>query len=157
MIIVLYVLAGIAALVFLFVFLKFFGLWFRALLSGAPVEPGATGGHVDPPGAARAIVDSRIMLTKAGMDIDSDQLETHYLAGGNVLRVVKALIAANRANIPLDFKQGHGHRPGRPRRARRRADQRQPQGHRLPQPGPAAGPPSTRWPRTASSSRPRPA
>jgi uncharacterized protein YqfA (UPF0365 family) len=53
----------------------------------------------------KVIVDSRIMLTKAGMDIDSDQLETHYLAGGDVIRVSKALVAANKASIPLTFQK----------------------------------------------------
>jgi uncharacterized protein YqfA (UPF0365 family) len=43
------------------------------------------------------------MLTKAGMLIDSDLLETHYLAGGDVLRVSKALVAANKAGIELSF------------------------------------------------------
>jgi uncharacterized protein YqfA (UPF0365 family) len=51
------------------------------------------------------MVDSRIMLTKAGIQVDSDQLETHYLAGGDVIRVSKALIAANKANIPLNFQR----------------------------------------------------
>jgi uncharacterized protein YqfA (UPF0365 family) len=54
---------------------------------------------------SRLIVDSRIMLTKAGIEVDSDQLETHYLAGGDVIRVSKALIAASKANIPLNFQR----------------------------------------------------
>jgi uncharacterized protein YqfA (UPF0365 family) len=45
------------------------------------------------------------MLAKAGIDVDSDQLETHYLAGGDVIRVSKALIAASKANIPLNFQR----------------------------------------------------
>jgi uncharacterized protein YqfA (UPF0365 family) len=51
------------------------------------------------------IVDSRIMLSKAGIPIDTDLLETHYLARGNVLRVSMALVAANKANIPLSFQK----------------------------------------------------
>lgn len=51
------------------------------------------------------IVDSRIILTKAGIPIDTAQLETHYLAQGNVVRVSQALVAANKANIPLDFQR----------------------------------------------------
>ena len=45
------------------------------------------------------------MAVKAGIDVTSDELESHYLAGGNVSRVVQALIAADKANIPLQFKR----------------------------------------------------
>ena len=45
------------------------------------------------------------MLVKAGIPTDSDLLETHYLAGGDVIRVGKALIAASKANIPLNFQR----------------------------------------------------
>jgi uncharacterized protein YqfA (UPF0365 family) len=96
---------GLAALGFLLLFFKFFGLWFRALLSGAAVGMGKLIGmwlrHVN----ASVIVDSRIMLSKAGIDVDSDMLETHYLARGDVLKVSRALVAANKANIPLPFQR----------------------------------------------------
>jgi uncharacterized protein YqfA (UPF0365 family) len=105
MIYVLYVFLGIIVLVFIILFIKFFGLWFRALLSGAPVGVGKLIGmwlrKVNP----SAIVDSRIMLVKAGIPLDTDQLETHFLARGNVLRVSMALVAANKANIPLVFQK----------------------------------------------------
>jgi len=45
-----------------------------------------------------------IISTKAGLNITSNEIETHYLAGGNVSRVIKALISADKANIPLTFK-----------------------------------------------------
>ena len=45
-----------------------------------------------------------IISTKAGLNITSNEIETHYLAGGNVNNVIKALISADKANIPLDFK-----------------------------------------------------
>ena len=45
-----------------------------------------------------------ITSTKAGLNITSNEIETHYLAGGNVNNVIKALISADKANIPLDFK-----------------------------------------------------
>ncbi len=103
--IILYIVLGIVALGFLILFIKFFGLWFRALLSGAPVGPARLIGmwlrKVNP----SVIVDSRIMLTKAGIPLDSDLLETHFLARGNVMRVCQALIAANKANIPLTFQR----------------------------------------------------
>ncbi|HOV37987.1 MAG TPA: flotillin-like protein FloA [Spirochaetales bacterium] len=90
---------------FLILFFKFFGLWFRAMLSGAPVGMGRIIGmwlrHVNP----SVIVDSRIMLTKAGIPVDPDLLETHFLARGNVMRVSQALVAANKANIPLPFQR----------------------------------------------------
>ena len=104
-VIILYVLVAIVALGLLFLFLKFFGLWFRALLSGAPVGilrlVGMWLRKVDP----GTIVDSRIILTKAGIAVDSEMLETHYLARGDVRRVSQALVAANKAAIPLPFQR----------------------------------------------------
>jgi len=102
---ILYIFIGIVALVFIILFIKFFGLWFRALLSGAPVGVAKLIGmwlrKVNP----ATIVDSRIMLSKAGIPIDTDLLETHFLARGNVLRVSMSLVAANKANIPLTFQK----------------------------------------------------
>jgi uncharacterized protein YqfA (UPF0365 family) len=99
------VLIGLVALGFLILFFRFFGLWFRALLSGAYVGMGKLIGmwlrHVN----AGIIVDSRIMLTKAGIPVDSDMLETHFLARGDVMKVSRALVAANKANIPLPFQR----------------------------------------------------
>lgn len=55
------------------------------------------------------IVQARIMAVQAGLDyIDTRNLEAHYLAGGNVMSVVTALIAADRAGLPLDFKAAAG-------------------------------------------------
>ena len=51
------------------------------------------------------IVNPLIKATKAGLNINTNQLESHYLAGGNVDRVVNALIAAQRAEIPLPFER----------------------------------------------------
>jgi uncharacterized protein YqfA (UPF0365 family) len=105
MFIILYIFLGVVALVFIILFIKFFGLWFRALLSGAPVGIAKLIGmwlrKVNP----SVIVDSRIMLKKAGISIETDLLETHYLARGNVLRVSMSLVAANKANIPLNFQR----------------------------------------------------
>ena len=103
--IIIYVLVAIVAIAFIAIFLKFFGLWFRALLSGAHIGIGRLIGMWIRRVKGRLIVDSRIMLTKAGIKVDSDQLETHYLAGGDVIRVSKALIAASKANIPLTFQR----------------------------------------------------
>ena len=99
------ILAGLIVLGFLLLFFRFFGLWFRALLSGASVGMGKLVGmwlrHVNP----GVIVDSRIMLSKAGIEVESDMLETHFLARGDVMKVSRALVAANKANIPLPFRR----------------------------------------------------
>jgi len=50
------------------------------------------------------VTNAMIISTKAGLNITSNEIETHYLAGGNVNRVIKALISADKANIPLSFK-----------------------------------------------------
>ena len=102
---ILYIFIGIVALGFVILFIKFFGLWFRALLSGAPVGIAKLIGMWIRKVSPSVIVDSRIMLKKAGIPIDTDLLETHYLARGNVFRVGMALVAANKANIPLSFQR----------------------------------------------------
>jgi len=53
----------------------------------------------------RLIVLPQISATKAGIDLDTSLLEAHYLAGGNVVNVVNALISANKANLPLSFEK----------------------------------------------------
>lgn len=50
------------------------------------------------------VTNAMITSTKAGLDITSNEIETHFLAGGNANNVIKALISADKANIPLDFK-----------------------------------------------------
>lgn len=50
------------------------------------------------------VTNAMITSTKAGLKITSNEIETHFLAGGNVNKVIKALISADKANIPLDFK-----------------------------------------------------
>jgi uncharacterized protein YqfA (UPF0365 family) len=54
-----------------------------------------------PPGV---IVNAMITATKAGLQVTTNEIETHFLAGGNVNNVIKALISADKANIPLTFK-----------------------------------------------------
>lgn len=105
MLIALYIIAGIVSLFVLLIFIKFFGLWFRALLSGASVKMNRIIGMWIRKVQTKQIVDSRIMLVKGGLTTDSDLLETHYLAGGNVINVSKALIAANKANLDLPFSK----------------------------------------------------
>jgi uncharacterized protein YqfA (UPF0365 family) len=100
------ILIGIAGVVLLYFVGSAISLWVQALVSGARV------GLLNivfmrfrkvPPGL---IVNCKIMAVKAGLDIiTTDDLESHYLAGGDVMRVVQALIAADKANIELKFNR----------------------------------------------------
>ncbi|MFO0984959.1 MAG: flotillin-like FloA family protein, partial [Planctomycetota bacterium] len=54
------------------------------------------------------IVRAKIMAVQAGLQVNANDLEAHYLAGGNVMNVVRALIAADRAGIDLDYKVATG-------------------------------------------------
>jgi len=95
------VLAVIVGLVVIGLAFRYFNLWLQALLSNARVSIGDLIGmqfrKVDP----RTIVLSRIQAVKAGLDVSTNQLETHYLAGGRVRSVVNAMIAASKADIEL--------------------------------------------------------
>ncbi len=97
----------IAAIVAFFTFLYFIplNLWITARFSGVDVgllELVFMRIRKVPPSI---IVQSMITATKAGLDLTTSDLETHYLAGGNVPSVIKALISADKANIRLTFKQ----------------------------------------------------
>ena len=85
---------------------KFISLWFQAFVSGTPISLfniiGMSLRKIPP----RLIVNARINSFKAGLkDVSVSDLETHYLAGGHVTEVVQALIAADKANIPLDWRR----------------------------------------------------
>ena len=81
------------------------GLWIAALSSGVrvgmPTLVGMRLRRVTP----RGVVEPMITAHKAGLSLDINQLEAHYLAGGNVDAVVKALISADRARIPLAWER----------------------------------------------------
>lgn len=80
------------------------GLWFTALVSGVHVsllQLILMRWRKVPPGV---IVNAMITGSKAGIKLNRDELEAHYLAGGHVIPVVNALISADKANISLDFK-----------------------------------------------------
>lgn len=81
------------------------GLWIQAMVSGAPVGIGALIGMRLRKVPPSIIVGGRITGMKAGIKLSSNDLESHYLAGGNIALVVKALISAAKANIELDFEQ----------------------------------------------------
>jgi uncharacterized protein YqfA (UPF0365 family) len=95
----------IGSVVFLILFFYFvpLGLWFQALLSSVRVSLVQLifmRWRKVPP---RIIVQAMITSTKAGLVIKRDDLEAHYMAGGNVQSVINALISADKANIDLDF------------------------------------------------------
>jgi uncharacterized protein YqfA (UPF0365 family) len=99
---------GIAAFVifmFLIVVFKYGLLWFQARVSGAPVGLISIVLMRFRKVSPSIIVNARINAVKAGIEITSDELETHYLSSGNVHRVIAALIASSKANIPLDFNR----------------------------------------------------
>src|SRR5215216_7062602 len=93
------------AFVLAVVLFNFFGLWLRARIANAPVSLGKMVGMRLRKVPVGLIVDNRITAVKAGLDVRSDPLEAHYLAGGDVGHVVLALIAADKAGIPLDYNR----------------------------------------------------
>lgn len=98
---------GLFFLAFLILFSRYFKLWLRAFVTKARIGPlslvSMSLRKVNP----QVIVDSKIMAVQAGLSsISTTQMEAHYLAGGNVQRLVKALIASHRANIILDWETG---------------------------------------------------
>lgn len=103
--VVLIIFLGIVFLVLFIIVINFFGLWFRARLSGAPVSFASLIGMRLRGVSPGDIVNSIITATKAGLHLTVGELEAHFLARGNVFRVVAALIAANKANIELNFQK----------------------------------------------------
>lgn len=100
----------LAAIIAIAIFVFSYGkLWLQAYTSNAPVSPidliGMSLRQVQP----KVVVDAKIMAMQAGVGTDkatgitTRRLEAHYLAGGNVPRVINAIIAAHRADIDLDF------------------------------------------------------
>lgn len=97
---------GILLLILLSIVGKFISLWFQAFVSGTPISLfniiGMSLRKIPP----KVIVNARINAFKAGLKtITVSDLETHFLAGGHVTDVVLALIAADKANIPLDWRR----------------------------------------------------
>lgn len=79
-------------------------IWFRALVSGAPISMAKLVGMRLRKIKIAMIVEAYITGKKAGLDININELETHYMAKGDVLKVVNALISAHSANIELTTK-----------------------------------------------------
>lgn len=95
---------GVIVLLIIFLWMVPLRLWFIAILNGVHislVQLILMRWRRVPP---EMIVNSMITATKAGLKLNRDQLEAHFLAGGHVKPVVSALISAEKANISLDFK-----------------------------------------------------
>ena len=97
----------VLGLTILSLFLRFvpLGLWITSLAAGVHVSIGSLMGMRLRRIAPKTLVEPLIKSRKAGLNITLSKLETHYLAGGNVDRVINALIAAQRSNIELPFEK----------------------------------------------------
>jgi uncharacterized protein YqfA (UPF0365 family) len=107
------VVAASAAIIFFVVIILFsiflyyvpVGLWFTSVASGVPVSIGSLIGMRFRRVPPALIVNNLITARKAGLTLTADQLQSHFMAGGNVENVVRAMIAAQRAQIPLDWQR----------------------------------------------------
>ncbi|WP_040300794.1 flotillin-like protein FloA [Arcticibacter svalbardensis] len=98
------VVVGVVAAIYFCFYLLPVNLWFTAQLSGVKISLlnlFLMRLRKVPPSL---VTNAMIISTKAGLNISSNEIETHFLAGGNVNNVIKALISADKANIPLTFK-----------------------------------------------------
>src|ERR1041385_7550200 len=95
----------IVLLIVFFIVASFFKTWLRAWVSGAPVSFGELIGLWLQRVPIGLVVDSRIAATKAGIvDLSLKELQAHFMAGGDVDRTVKALVAAEKAGLNLNFR-----------------------------------------------------
>ena len=95
--------AVIAGLVAAIIIISFFSTWLKALLANAYVGFGTLVAMRLRGVPVGLIVDARITAEKARLALTTDQLEAHYLAEGNVVQTVQAIIAASKANISLNW------------------------------------------------------
>ncbi len=104
-----YMLLGLVVIVGIFLFsimAKYISLWFQAFVSGTRIPIANIIGMSLRKIPPKVIVNARITAYKAGLkDVSVSDLETHFMAGGHVTEVVQALIAADKANIPLDWRR----------------------------------------------------
>src|SRR6202050_5661653 len=99
------VVVAVVLLIVFFVVLSFINIWIQARMTGAPVTFLTLLSMRLRRVPIGLVVQSRITAVKAGLPLTTDQLEAHYLAGGDVNQVVRALIAAEKANLNLGFNQ----------------------------------------------------
>ena len=102
---ILFILLAIVVVILLSLFFAFLKVWVRAWMSGAYISLFNLVGMKLRNVVPKLIVDARIRAVKAGLPLSTDQLEAHFLAGGDVINVVQALIAADKANIELSFQR----------------------------------------------------
>ena len=102
---ILTIIGVVAALILFALIVSFFSVWLRALLAGAPVSIFNLVAMRLRQVPYSVIVDARIRATKAGIKLSVDEIEAQYLAGGNVIACVQALIAAQKARIELDWQR----------------------------------------------------
>lgn len=102
---ILFIVLGVAALIVFGLIVSFFSVWLRALLAGAPVSIFNLVAMRLRQVPYSVMVDARIRATKAGINLSIDDIEAQYLAGGNVISCVQALIAAQKAGIALDWQR----------------------------------------------------
>jgi uncharacterized protein YqfA (UPF0365 family) len=96
---------ALLAFIVVIIVLSFISTWIQARMSKAPVGFGTLLAMKLRRVPHSLIVQSRITAHKAGLTLTTDQLEAHYLAGGDVNQVIRALIAADKANLNLDFNR----------------------------------------------------
>ncbi len=108
MLLIVAVVVGFLAFVLLILFFMHVTLWIRCVTTKANIGFFELVGMTLRKVRAETIVQAKIMAVKAGLPVQTGRLEAHYLAGGNVPRVVRALIAAHRAGIELDFDRATG-------------------------------------------------
>ena len=99
------VIIGIAILVLFYFVSSAISLWIQALVSGARVGLIAIVFMRFRKVPPKMVVNGKIMAVKAGLEVSTNDLESHFLAGGDVMRVIQALIAADKANIELEFNR----------------------------------------------------
>lgn len=103
--------AGVILLAILIIALLYGAIWFQAFMSSARVSIWSLVGMSFRRVNSRVIVKAKIMAVQAGLGLEKEtgittrRLEGHYLAGGNVMNVISALIAARRAQLSLSFDQ----------------------------------------------------
>ncbi len=95
------------AIILFFTLLYYFplGLWFRTVAAGVPLSIGSLIRMRIIGIPPSVIVNNLVRSRKAGLQLTVDQMQSHYLAGGNVENVVLAMIAAQRAQIPLEWQR----------------------------------------------------
>ena len=100
-----FTLVGLLLLIVFFYVLKFYLIWLRGSVANAPITLLQLVALQLRKVPARKIVDTRINLVKAGIEVSVEDLSTHYLAGGNIINVAAGMIKAKEKNLKLSFDQ----------------------------------------------------